>query len=668
MMPPAQTPKSSLAYRPDIDGLRSIAIISVVIFHAFSGLLPGGFIGVDIFFVISGFLISSIIFRSLQRGDFSFVDFYLHRINRIFPALVVVLAACYAIGWFQLIPDEFKQLGKHMAASAGFIQNFVLWKESGYFDTASELKPLMHLWSLAIEEQFYLIYPLLVWIAWHLRWNTLTVVTGLFLLSFILNVTGVKQDPIATFFLPQTRFWELLAGSLLAGIQLARNINSSEKMTKNNIFSFGKIINTSSQKKLNDGLSIIGLLLIVMAAFGLHQGNLFPGWWALLPVCGTFLLIFTGPKAWVNRNILANRLMIFIGLISYPLYLWHWPILVFTRFAESGLPSLPIRMGAMVLTFLLAWLTYWLLERPLRKIQSNTKSIVISALLIAMGAFGFNAFKNEGFSARAKIEGVDEIFKITDLYTHFNLLELMRYGICHSVPLQTAYDNGCIKSADKSIFILGDSYAASLFSGIDELVKKRYNDYTINQLTDGNGPLFLNKEGETNEGTSLVQINNDRIDAVRKNKPSIVLIAWMINGKNGIPDKIEATARLVATVNEIKKVSPYSRVIVIGPVPEWNITLHRQVINFYHANHKPPPRYMSYGLNFEIKSWDKYLRDQLQIADVEYISAYEQLCNQDGCLTRVSNNISDLSAVDWGHLTKSGSIFLINKIEDLIFK
>lgn len=668
MMPPAQTPKSSLAYRPDIDGLRSIAIISVVIFHAFSGLLPGGFIGVDIFFVISGFLISSIIFRSLQRGDFSFVDFYLHRINRIFPALVVVLAACYAIGWFQLIPDEFKQLGKHMAASAGFIQNFVLWKESGYFDTASELKPLMHLWSLAIEEQFYLIYPLLVWIAWHLRWNTLTVVTGLFLLSFILNVTGVKQDPIATFFLPQTRFWELLAGSLLAGIQLARNINSSEKMTKNNIFSFGKIINTSSQKKLNDGLSIIGLLLIVMAAFGLHQGNLFPRWWALLPVCGTFLLIFTGPKAWVNRNILANRLMIFIGLISYPLYLWHWPILVFTRFAESGLPSLPIRMGAMVLTFLLAWLTYWLLERPLRKIQSNTKSIVISALLIAMGAFGFNAFKNEGFSARAKIEGVDEIFKITDLYTHFNLLELMRYGICHSVPLQTAYDNGCIKSADKSIFILGDSYAASLFSGIDELVKKRYNDYTINQLTDGNGPLFLNKEGETNEGTSLVQINNDRIDAVRKNKPSIVLIAWMINGKNGIPDKIEATARLVATVNEIKKVSPYSRVIVIGPVPEWNITLHRQVINFYHANHKPPPRYMSYGLNFEIKSWDKYLRDQLQIADVEYISAYEQLCNQDGCLTRVSNNISDLSAVDWGHLTKSGSIFLINKIEDLIFK
>ncbi len=155
------------AYRPDIDGLRAVAILSVVTYHAFPTKLRGGFVGVDMFFVISGFLISTIIFRSLQRGDFSFTEFYAHRIKRIFPALILVLAACYTFGWFALLPDEYKQLGKHMAAGAGFVQNFVIWKEAGYFDTTSELKPLMHLWSLAIEEQFYLLYPVLIWGAWR---------------------------------------------------------------------------------------------------------------------------------------------------------------------------------------------------------------------------------------------------------------------------------------------------------------------------------------------------------------------------------------------------------------------------------------------------------------------------------------------------------------------
>jgi len=161
--------------------------------------LPGGFIGVDIFFVISGFLISSIVFRSLQRGNFSFAEFYARRIQRIFPALIVVLAACYGFGWFALLPDEFKQLGKHMAAGAGFAQNFVLSTEAGYFDTASELKPLLHLWSLAIEEQFYLAYPLLIFIAWRVGLNLLAVIAVLGVLSFALNVMAVAQAPASAF-------------------------------------------------------------------------------------------------------------------------------------------------------------------------------------------------------------------------------------------------------------------------------------------------------------------------------------------------------------------------------------------------------------------------------------------------------------------------------------
>ncbi|WP_090383356.1 acyltransferase family protein [Pseudomonas anguilliseptica] len=160
-------------YRPDIDGLRALAILPVVAYHAFPRFAPGGFIGVDIFFVISGYLISMIIFKSLMNNNFVFTEFYAHRIKRIFPALILVAGSCYTFGWFALLPDEFKQLGKHIAAGMGFVQNFVLWKEAGYFDVASDQKPLLHLWSLAIEEQFYLIYPLLIWLAWKVRLNVL---------------------------------------------------------------------------------------------------------------------------------------------------------------------------------------------------------------------------------------------------------------------------------------------------------------------------------------------------------------------------------------------------------------------------------------------------------------------------------------------------------------
>jgi peptidoglycan/LPS O-acetylase OafA/YrhL len=176
-------------YRPDIDGLRAVAVLSVVVYHAFPSLLKGGFVGVDIFFVISGFLISIIIFSSLERDSFSFYDFYSRRIRRIFPSLLVVLISCYGFGWFALLADEYKQLGKHIAAGAGFGLNFILWSEGGYFDTPSETKPLLHLWSLGIEEQFYIVWPVLLWAAWKKKFNLFTISIVLFFISFGLNLS-----------------------------------------------------------------------------------------------------------------------------------------------------------------------------------------------------------------------------------------------------------------------------------------------------------------------------------------------------------------------------------------------------------------------------------------------------------------------------------------------
>lgn len=193
-------------YRPDIDGLRAVAVLAVVAFHAFPNWARGGFIGVDVFFVISGYLISTIIFKNLDKGTFSFTEFYARRIKRIFPALFLVLIACFAFGWFTLLADEYKQLGKHIAAGAGFISNFTLWNEAGYFDNSAETKPLLHLWSLGIEEQFYIVWPLFLWFAWKRKFSLLTITIVVAVASFVLNVNGIKQDMVATFYSPQTRF------------------------------------------------------------------------------------------------------------------------------------------------------------------------------------------------------------------------------------------------------------------------------------------------------------------------------------------------------------------------------------------------------------------------------------------------------------------------------
>jgi peptidoglycan/LPS O-acetylase OafA/YrhL len=372
-------------YRPDIDGLRAIAILSVVAFHAFPSSFKGGHVGVDVFFVISGYLISCIIFKSLRGGSFSFSEFYAHRVNRLSPALIFVLLISYAFGSFSLFPDEFRQLGKHITAGAGFVQNFVLWQEAGYFDKASLLKPMMHLWSLSIEEQFYLIYPVLIWGAWRLRLNIFTTVILLGLGSFGLNVHAVDTEAAKAFFVPQTRFWELLVGAVLAYLQVVRQVKLEEWLAKSQRDHSLLRFLLPQKWPLRSILSIVGFMLIIVAVFGINKNKAFPGWWALLPVFGAFFLILAGPAALLNRKILASRLMVFFGLISYPLYLWHWPIFSFARIIENQTPSLTVRLCLVFVSILMAWITYRFVEKPIRsgiRTRSKTAALSLSMLLI----------------------------------------------------------------------------------------------------------------------------------------------------------------------------------------------------------------------------------------------------------------------------------------------
>ncbi len=381
-------------YRSDIDGLRAVAVLAVVIFHAFPNLIQGGFTGVDVFFVISGFLISTIIFENLDKRTFSFTEFYSRRIRRIFPALILVLVASFAFGLFVLSADAFNQLGKHIAGGASFISNLVLWNEAGYFDNSAETKPLLHLWSLGVEEQFYIIWPLLLWFSWKCKFNLLIVTFIVASISFLLNINEIKQDPIATFYLPQTRFWELLCGSLLAWVSIyKKGIFTNIKNRIDNFFSslISKDKPESDGKIVANTLSIIGTLLLVYGFWQINKELSFPGKWALIPVLGTMLIIAGGTKAWINRTILSNKVVVWFGLISFPLYLWHWPILSFGRIYHNEIPTIQFRLIAILISVLFAWLTVKIIEKPFRygKEKISLKVASLCTFVFVIGIAGF---------------------------------------------------------------------------------------------------------------------------------------------------------------------------------------------------------------------------------------------------------------------------------------
>jgi peptidoglycan/LPS O-acetylase OafA/YrhL len=382
------------AYRSDIDGLRALAILAVLGYHAFPEWVPGGFVGVDIFFVISGFLISTIIFKGLAAGKFSFIEFYVRRIRRIFPALIAMIVFCLFVGWCVLLPSEFEYLGKHIAASAAFLQNFNLSGESGYFDISSDLKPLNHLWSLAIEEQFYAIFPPLMWGMWQLGFSPLIVVATICGVSLATDIFIVPHSETTAFFSLGTRAWELMAGSLLAAATIGANLENTNQSRLLSRISIPQLALSRPQKELALSLaSIIGLGLIVFAVADFNRATPYPGAPTVIPIAGSFLLIFSGSQAWVNRFVLSNRSAVFVGLISYPLYLWHWPLLSYLTIVDNAEPEPYERVSALALSVVLAWLTYEFIEKPIRqqkKVREAAPAFLIAAMILLITA-GLNA-------------------------------------------------------------------------------------------------------------------------------------------------------------------------------------------------------------------------------------------------------------------------------------
>src|SRR3954451_431602 len=378
-------------YRPDIDGLRAFAVLSVVLYHAFPKVVTGGFVGVDIFFVISGFLISKIPFTEMTDDRFSFTMFHGRRIRRIFPALAVCLVAVLTFGFVSLMPSELAQLGKHAFFGAAFLSNIVLWSESGYFDNAATLKPLLHLWSLGIEEQFYIFWPALLWLAFRMKAKVGRLLAVLFLASFALNIALSITNIADDFYLPVSRFWELLAGAGLAW----------RPPTLTPI--------------VRSWTSFVGLAALLTSASLFTPGMSFPGWPALLPVAGAAAVIVAGPEAAVNRIVFSNRAIVFVGLISYPLYIWHWPLISYAYVIRLGKAPTPLMATALVAaSFLLAWVTYRFVEFPVRFGHRYQRTQIVVACVAAVGACGLAVWTKSGFPERfPPLPGID-IRKIGD--------------------------------------------------------------------------------------------------------------------------------------------------------------------------------------------------------------------------------------------------------------
>jgi peptidoglycan/LPS O-acetylase OafA/YrhL len=454
------TARHGLTYRPDIDGLRAFAVLSVLIFHAFPSALPAGFIGVDIFFVISGYLISGIMFRELSEGRFRFSSFYARRIKRIFPALVLILFCTFAVGWWLLFDDEFKQLGNHLLRAPLFLSNFVLLKESGYFDNAAETKPLLHLWSLAIEEQFYLVWPLLVWVLWRLRSHRGLLIGLLWTASMLWNLYDAQHRPERDFYSPLSRFWELLTGAALAyGI----HSNAAGRLPK--------------WAGSAPARGTAGMLMLLASVAAIDSSRAFPGAWALLPVLGTALTISAGGSSWWNRSVLSHPLTVWVGSISYPLYLWHWPILSYLRIIEGTTPSATLRAAGVVASIVLAVATYAWVEKPIRfGLSLRFKTAALVAAMSGVGVLGYLVVDAEGYPSRAVMapKNVIKAGAIDHDSFHQHYLEHLHPCADHEIQKDSGAWKGIVRCFQSKpgpgvdMLLLGDSHAEHLLLGLAE--------------------------------------------------------------------------------------------------------------------------------------------------------------------------------------------------------
>jgi peptidoglycan/LPS O-acetylase OafA/YrhL len=464
----------SMQYRPEIDGLRALAVIPVILFHAGFQEVSGGFIGVDIFFVISGYLITSIITSDLQADTFTLAGFYERRIRRILPALFLVMLVCLPCAWILMIPGEMKPFSESVLSVTAFVSNIFFWRTSRYFGGAAELKPLLHTWSLAVEEQFYLIFPVFFIFLWkHLRQRIWITFSAVAVVSFMAAEWGSLNQPFATFYLLPTRSFELIVGAIVA-LKLSSN---------------GIALREPARWTLvkNQMASVAGIVVIGYAILFFDRRMPYPSAYTLLPVVGTSLVILFATPANLTGKLLSTRLFVGTGLISYSAYLWHQPVFSFARMSGGDSITNLVLMFLCLLTFFLAFLTWKYIERPFRDLEYYNRSTLFKFVgtaclcLITFGVFG--SYSN-GFLFR--FNGSDRYLASisnfeTGKYVRTKFLERMNKD----------FNPGDMR---RRVLIIGDSYAQDLVNSIFEIGADEHWQISTKYVSNGCGNLFLPRE------------------------------------------------------------------------------------------------------------------------------------------------------------------------------
>ncbi len=630
-----QAHASELRYRPDIDGLRALAVLPVLIFHAFPQAVPAGFYGVDIFFVISGYLITGIIHQQMLSKTFSIADFYKRRIRRIFPALITVVLVTFLAACFILPPRELKSLGTNIAGGAVFAQNFILLGQVGYFDLAAEEKPLLHLWSLGIEEQYYIVWPLMLMMIGSWRWRSLAVTLALAAASYVSAILVQRHAPDYAFYLPVTRAWELLIGS---GLALWVNGRSPTSVGSTD----------QHMRPIHEVIALGTMVALGFAFWHYNRSTAHPGSRTLLPVFAAAALIATHGTL-VHRYILSSRPTVLIGLISYPLYLWHYPLITFARIHYVEGVSPWVMCEFLIASVILAWLTYRYIERPIRFGQRNV-AYKVGALLGCMAALGIAGLmvdRTNGLPDRIpeSIRGFMLTGDETAIY--------WRRGKCLLLPEQTAADFApeCAGQGRHPLVVIwGDSYGAALYPGLNHFAADR--GFDIAEYTASACPPLLDYVRPERPGCKGA--NDFVVKRLAQLKPEVVIFYsnWGYSEdiiRDGLPK----------TVARLKAIG-IPKIVLLGPPASWlGEGLPAVLLAYYFQTHTVLPARTWYRSNDGwTRAMDQFLGAQAKSLDIQYISARQIMCNDDGCLARIGENAAELTAYDNGHLTVPGAVFV----------
>lgn len=618
---------SPARYRPDIDGLRAVAIVPVVAYHLRLPLVTGGFAGVDVFFVISGFLVGSLILREIGAGAFTFADFYRRRIARIVPALLAVAVATLGAGWRFLPPPDYEQLALSVLAAVGSVSNIFFWQRTSYFDPALDGAPMLHTWSLGVEEQFYVVAPVLLLLATRLRAAALkAAVAGVSALSFVLCVAATSRAPEAAFYLLPFRFWELGLGLLVAL----------------------RLVPVPRRRVARAGAGLTGLALIAASTLVYTSATPFPGVAALAPCLGAAMVIHAGLD---GEPALPNRLLgwgpvRFVGLVSYSLYLWHWPFIVLQTsdaafFADGD--KLRSKLGLFAIVFTVAVLSWRFVERPAREAARGRPASVIvpwasAAALVAAVCGVVLAFS--GFADRYPPEAARLAAYPADDFGHFRR---KRCFITQEDRLADFDARACLAPApDKpNELLLGDSHAAHLWHGLSSVLP----GVNFEEAAVAGCPPTIVDPGRSKPFCRDVM---DGVYASLKDRPP----AKLILAARWRPNDVEPLAETLRRVRAMGV-----RTVLIGPIVQYGYALPRLLADGIRFG---DPDRASRFRDREAEALDVRLGALARSAGVDYISLQALLCGSDRCVT-LDDERAPLQ-FDGGHLTAGGSTFVARKL------